>query len=418
MSSGEMITQQTGPNQVVHTRQDSTQELDNLFKSVLQNPEAAQSSWHNRKMPESFYKPTTHHTRVGSHSRDNSIDGSQPNEQQIAGPPVFHSKQKSCPAEMMSQGNSPARRVNTPFHSKTGSLEIMLDERSNLEHIPLPAGWEAAFTADGRRYYIDHNTKTTAWIDPRKQYLNAIRTPSHPQLPPTIADMLNSPLPQGWDKAVGSNNEVYFIDHENKKTSWYDPRLPSHFQLPGGKLRPGVNPGQFVQQRDIQNPMMSQGSPGVPSGMAPSLPLSPMGSHQRMPSNEALAGPAIVHQRMSSGGSGDLSNPRMSPADLRQMHLQEELMRQNILRQQGMSPEGMDMQTGQLSPGDPFIGSNGATFPTAGSESGSGNLHSKQGSGDSGLGGMSSNFSLVRASGEEYMDESMEDDGPQSRFTK
>lgn len=76
--------------------------------------------------------------------------------------------------------------------------------------------------------FSSHNTKTTAWVDPRKQFMNTnpVRTlPPHPQPPPTIADVLNGPLPQGWDKAVGSNNEVYFIDHENKKTSWYDPRL-------------------------------------------------------------------------------------------------------------------------------------------------------------------------------------------------
>ena len=78
-------------------------------------------------------------------------------------------------------------------------------------------------------FFYSHNTKTTAWIDPRKQYiLNNPRgpavqpTPSHS---PTIADILNSPLPQGWEKAVGSNSEVYFIDHINKITSWYDPRL-------------------------------------------------------------------------------------------------------------------------------------------------------------------------------------------------
>lgn len=157
MSSEEMITQQTGPNQVVHTRQDSTQELDNLFKSALQNLDGGQqSSWHNRKMPDSFYKPTTHHShsRVGSHSRDNSMDGSQQGDQ-VAGPPGFqnHVRQKSCPAEMMSHGN-PNRRA-PPNHTRTGSLDMILDERANLEHIPLPAGWEAAFTPDGKRYFIE-----------------------------------------------------------------------------------------------------------------------------------------------------------------------------------------------------------------------------------------------------------------------
>ncbi|KAG8954420.1 hypothetical protein FRC04_011747 [Tulasnella sp. 424] len=32
---------------------------------------------------------------------------------------------------------------------------------------PLPEGWEANWTSDGMQYFIDHNTKTTTWADPR-----------------------------------------------------------------------------------------------------------------------------------------------------------------------------------------------------------------------------------------------------------
>ena len=31
----------------------------------------------------------------------------------------------------------------------------------------LPRGWEINFTKSGRRYFIDHNTKTTSFTDPR-----------------------------------------------------------------------------------------------------------------------------------------------------------------------------------------------------------------------------------------------------------
>ncbi|KAL9576084.1 MAG: hypothetical protein Q9212_007399 [Teloschistes hypoglaucus] len=30
----------------------------------------------------------------------------------------------------------------------------------------LPEGWEETQTPDGRRYYLDHNTKTTSWFLP------------------------------------------------------------------------------------------------------------------------------------------------------------------------------------------------------------------------------------------------------------
>lgn len=75
-----------------------------------------------------------------------------------------------------------------------------------------------------------------------------------------------------------------------------------------------------------------------------------------------------------------------------------------------MSPEGMDMQTSQHSPGDPFIGSNGGAFPVGGGgDTSSSNLHTKQESADSGLGGMSNTFSLARAAGEEFMEETMDE---------
>lgn len=80
--------------------------------------------------------------------------------------------------------------------------------------------------------YFSHNTKTTSWVDPRQQFLKQLRPPSQPpSLSPTIGDLLSGPLPQGWEKAGGQNNEVYFINHETRSTSWYDPRIRKFLQL-------------------------------------------------------------------------------------------------------------------------------------------------------------------------------------------
>ena len=35
---------------------------------------------------------------------------------------------------------------------------------------------------------------------------------------------LNSPLPPGWEQAVTPEGEIYYINHIDKCTSWYDPR--------------------------------------------------------------------------------------------------------------------------------------------------------------------------------------------------
>lgn len=33
--------------------------------------------------------------------------------------------------------------------------------------IPLPEGWEECLDYDGKRFFIDHNTRQTTWVDPR-----------------------------------------------------------------------------------------------------------------------------------------------------------------------------------------------------------------------------------------------------------
>lgn len=31
----------------------------------------------------------------------------------------------------------------------------------------LPEGWEVLFDVNGKRFFVDHNTRTTTWDDPR-----------------------------------------------------------------------------------------------------------------------------------------------------------------------------------------------------------------------------------------------------------
>jgi scaffold protein salvador len=37
---------------------------------------------------------------------------------------------------------------------------------SSTEELPLPPGWSVDYTLRGRKYYVDHNTKTTHWAHP------------------------------------------------------------------------------------------------------------------------------------------------------------------------------------------------------------------------------------------------------------
>jgi hypothetical protein len=38
---------------------------------------------------------------------------------------------------------------------------------SMIQEDPLPQGWEMRFTAEGVRYFVDHNTRSTTFQDPR-----------------------------------------------------------------------------------------------------------------------------------------------------------------------------------------------------------------------------------------------------------
>ena len=50
-------------------------------------------------------------------------------------------------------------------HSGAVSSFSMPDHPNNLG--PLPSNWEIAYTANNEKYFIDHNTGTTHWLDPR-----------------------------------------------------------------------------------------------------------------------------------------------------------------------------------------------------------------------------------------------------------
>lgn len=90
-----------------------------------------------------------------------------------------------------------------------------------------PAGWEERRTPDGRVYYLDHNTRSTHWVDPRHQITTRVMGPNGQGSPLRQAISQLGPLPSGWEMRLNSTGRVYFVDHNTKITSWDDPRLPS-----------------------------------------------------------------------------------------------------------------------------------------------------------------------------------------------
>lgn len=92
----------------------------------------------------------------------------------------------------------------------------------------LPAGWEQRHTPEGRAYFVDHNTRTTTWVDPRRQqYIRMYgQNASNQAIQQQPVSQLG-PLPSGWEMRLTNTARVYFVDHNTKTTTWDDPRLPS-----------------------------------------------------------------------------------------------------------------------------------------------------------------------------------------------
>ncbi|KAJ2958849.1 hypothetical protein NQZ79_g5591 [Umbelopsis isabellina] len=91
---------------------------------------------------------------------------------------------------------------------------------------PLPAGWEMRTTPEGRPYFVDHNTRTTTWVDPRRQqYIRTLGNNGNQVQVQPVSQL--GPLPSGWEMRLTSTARVYFVDHNTKTTTWDDPRLPS-----------------------------------------------------------------------------------------------------------------------------------------------------------------------------------------------
>ncbi|XP_047436244.1 E3 ubiquitin-protein ligase NEDD4a isoform X3 [Mugil cephalus] len=105
----------------------------------------------------------------------------------------------------------PATPEESPQHAPSSD--------STFESGFLPAGWEVRSAPNGRPFFIDHNTKTTTWEDPRLKIPVQMR--KRPSLDP--ADL--GPLPPGWEERVHSDGRIFYIDHNTRTTQWDDPRL-------------------------------------------------------------------------------------------------------------------------------------------------------------------------------------------------
>jgi E3 ubiquitin-protein ligase NEDD4 len=123
------------------------------------------------------------------------------------------------------RGGTPANATQPPVPQAQTAVTTSTTTTAGVSG-PLPAGWEERYTPEGRPYYVDHNTRTTTWVDPRRQTIIRVMGPNGGTSQPQSISQLG-PLPSGWEMRLTSTARVYFVDHNTKTTTWDDPRLPS-----------------------------------------------------------------------------------------------------------------------------------------------------------------------------------------------
>ncbi|CAG9564322.1 unnamed protein product [Danaus chrysippus] len=144
-------------------------------------------------------------------------------------------------------GVTPERRMSPSRRRTTNSLTESEDETdgssestrstssssSQSQNLPnsdgLPSGWSMQRAPNGRIFFIDHNQKTTTWIDPRTGCASSL--PSAAASAEVDTDELGA-LPEGWEERVHTDGRIFFIDHNTRTTQWEDPRL-SNPQIAG-----------------------------------------------------------------------------------------------------------------------------------------------------------------------------------------
>ncbi|XP_077556906.1 E3 ubiquitin-protein ligase Nedd4 isoform X3 [Haemaphysalis longicornis] len=158
---------------------------------------------------------------------------------QSAAPPPAHSEeppaapavQRGSVVEVIAQQNGSLPQPLPANAQRRFTLPMEASLRPQLAAVPqpspegLPAGWSLQVAPNGRLFFIDHNTKTTTWVDPRTGKPSDL--PRHGSVSGGQQNAMDDlgPLPDGWEERVHTDGRIFFIDHTARITQWEDPRF-------------------------------------------------------------------------------------------------------------------------------------------------------------------------------------------------
>ncbi|XP_039707703.1 membrane-associated guanylate kinase, WW and PDZ domain-containing protein 1 isoform X14 [Pteropus medius] len=158
---------------------------------------------------------------------------------------------------------------------------------------PLPENWEMAYTENGEVYFIDHNTKTTSWLDPRclnKQQKSLEECEDDEGVHTEELDS-ELELPAGWEKIEDPVYGIYYVDHINRKTQYENPVLEAkrkkqiEQQQQQQQQQPQQQPQQQQQQQQQQPQQQEEWTEDHSSLVPPVIPNHPASNPE--PAREA-----------------------------------------------------------------------------------------------------------------------------------
>ncbi|XP_036734260.1 membrane-associated guanylate kinase, WW and PDZ domain-containing protein 1 isoform X27 [Manis pentadactyla] len=158
---------------------------------------------------------------------------------------------------------------------------------------PLPENWEMAYTENGEVYFIDHNTKTTSWLDPR--CLNKQQKP--------LEECEDDELPAGWEKIEDPVYGIYYVDHINRKTQYENPVLEAKRkkQLEQPPQQPPQQPEEWTEDHSSHVPPVIPNHPPSNPEPAREAPLQGKPFFTRNPSE--LKG-KFIHTKLRKSSRG------------------------------------------------------------------------------------------------------------------
>uniref|UniRef100_A0A671MP88 E3 ubiquitin-protein ligase n=1 Tax=Sinocyclocheilus anshuiensis TaxID=1608454 RepID=A0A671MP88_9TELE len=178
---------------------------------------------HNNRST-TWTRPILQHTEDGA-STSAAAAGGHLSEPQVCRPRSLSSPTVTLSSPLEGANNAQIRRAvkdtfSNPQSPQPSPYSSPKSQHKANQSFLLP-GWEMRIAPNGRPFFIDHNSRSTTWEDPRLKYPVHMRTKA--SLDP--GDL--GPLPPGWEERVHADGRTFYIDHNTKKTQWEDPRLQS-----------------------------------------------------------------------------------------------------------------------------------------------------------------------------------------------